>query len=43
MRVQTLAPVWHGTLMHSRRLSLALLDFERVQIFHESFFSFGPS
>ncbi len=33
MRVQTLTLVWHGTLMHSYRLSRALINFERAQIF----------
>ena len=35
MRVETLAPVWPETLMRSHRLSCALVDFERAQIFHE--------
>ncbi len=41
MRVQTLTLVWHGTLMHSHRLSCALIDFERVHIFHESRWEFS--
>ncbi len=36
MRVQTLALVWYGTRLHSHRLSCALIDFERAQIFRES-------
>ncbi len=41
MRVQTLTLVWHGTLKHSHRLSCALIDFERVHIFHESWWEFS--
>ena len=43
MRVQTLALVWPETLMHSRRLSCALIDLKRAQIFtrvDENFHSF---
>ena len=36
MRVQAIALVWSETLMHSHRLSCALIDFERAQIYHES-------
>ena len=36
MRVQTLAFVWPETLMCSHRLLCVLIEFETVQIFHES-------
>jgi len=36
MRVQTLDLIWSQALMHSRRLSPALIEFEPAQIFVES-------